>query len=594
MKKTLVLLLIGIIVYSNPIRASIKLNPIPQNVIMSGDSLVFSGLFKTYGMDDLKPNVLKILIEKTNGRIHEEGIPFRIGTKDSKSVKKYRNKIPDCKEGYYLSVRDNEIIVAGSDDRGLYYGLQTMGQLIIRNLSTKDSLFSLPKVEITDWPDVAVRGVVEGFYGQPWSHEARMGLIDFYSEHKLNTYIYGPKNDKYHSSPKWRQPYPQNEAEQLKELISYANDKEVDFVWAIHPGFDIKWNDDDRDKLIKKFESMYNLGVRAFAVFFDDISGKGTDAEMQVKLLNYINQNFIKSKKDLKPLIMCPTEYNRSRRKEETRYLEILGEKLDDDVHIMWTGDRALSDITSENIQWIQTLIKRKPYIWWNFPVTDYSNSRILMGEVYGIDKSIKTEVSGFVSNPMEYAEASKLALFSVADYTWNIEAYNSEKSWKEGIKSLLPDAYEAFECFCTHSSATGEVHYPRMESENIRKFAEKIMKQIQTESSYNDIDMEELKEEFERMKMSADKLYLAKSNMPLIQEIEPWIYAFDLWSQMGLEAIEMAEDIKNGNSDSARRRLEHIKILQARLSKNKRRASVGTAVIQPFVKGIMNFVETK
>ena len=115
MKKTLVLLLIGIIAYSNPIRASIKLNPIPQNVIMSGDSLVFSGLFKTYGMDDLKPNVLKILIEKINGRIHEDGIPFRIGTKNSKSVKKYRNKIPDCKEGYYLSVRDNEIIVMIED-----------------------------------------------------------------------------------------------------------------------------------------------------------------------------------------------------------------------------------------------------------------------------------------------------------------------------------------------------------------------------------------------------------------------------------------------------------------------------------------------
>lgn len=93
---------------------------------------------------------------------------------------------------------------------------------------------------------------------------------------------------------------------------------------------------------------------------------------MQVKLLNYINKNFIKRKGDIASLIMCPTEYNRSRRKVETHYLETLGDKLDSDIHIMWTGDRALSDITYENLKWIQELIKRNPYIWWNYPVTDF------------------------------------------------------------------------------------------------------------------------------------------------------------------------------------------------------------------------------
>ena len=128
----------------------------------------------------------------------------------------------------------------------------------------------------------------------------------------MNTYIYGPKDDPYHSSPNWRLPYPEKEAEQLQELVKVAKENEVDFVWAIHPGQDIKWNQEDRDNLLAKFEKMYDLGVRSFAVFFDDISGEGTNPVKQAELLNYIDENFVKVKKDVTPLVMCPTEYNKS------------------------------------------------------------------------------------------------------------------------------------------------------------------------------------------------------------------------------------------------------------------------------------------
>ena len=135
---------------------------------------------------------------------------------------------------------------------------------------------SLPEITVKDYPAVRYRGVVEGFYGTPWSHEARLRQLRFYGENKMNTYIYGPKNDPYHSCPGWRKPYPEKESAQIRELVKVAAENEVNFVWAIHPGQDIKWNDEDRRLLIAKLESMYNLGVRSFAVFFDDISGEGT------------------------------------------------------------------------------------------------------------------------------------------------------------------------------------------------------------------------------------------------------------------------------------------------------------------------------
>ena len=82
-------------------------------------------------------------------------------------------------------------------------------------------------------------------YGTPWSHEARLRQLRFYGENKLNTYIYGPKDDPFHSSPNWRKPYPAKEAARLAELVKVANENEVDFVWAIHPGLDIRCMDVD-------------------------------------------------------------------------------------------------------------------------------------------------------------------------------------------------------------------------------------------------------------------------------------------------------------------------------------------------------------
>lgn len=564
--------------------AAATLHPQPQQLAENGKKIHLPATFSPIGTDGLSPNTLRVLLRCTADRTAREGLPLRVGIRGDESVRKYKKQIPQRREGYYLSVSGREIVVAGNDRRGLYYGIRTLEQLIAQAAASD----SLPEVEITDWPDVARRGVVEGFYGTPWSHEARMSIIDFCSDHKLNTYIYGPKNDRYHRA-RWRQPYPEAEARQLQSLVAHAREREVDFVWAVHPGLDIKWNEEDRGKLVDKLESVYRLGVRAFAVFFDDI-GKGKNAAEQADLLNYINRNFIQAKGDVEPLIMCPSDYNRSRWHPETAYLETLGEKLDADVHIMWTGDRALSDITADNLTWVQTILKRRPYIWWNFPVTDFSNDRILMGEVSGITPAIRTDVSAFVSNPMEYAEASKLALYSVADYTWNTGAYDAEASWYEGIRSLLPDAAEAFACFCRHSSATGEAHYPKAESECIRPAADRFLKQYTQSGNWQAEDMQALKDEFDRMALATDELKLAESNLPLTCEIAPWITAFGLWAQMGQETLALAEAATENDPKAFDYALKRIGLLKRLLEKNNqetRPASIGTAVIQPFVRTV-------
>ena len=537
---------------------NVSLQPPPQQLIVQNKTIDLPAVYQLNGGEEANPHAVKVLKELLSGKqSSKKGMLISIGEKGDKSVRKYSRRIPDHEEGYYLSVNEKEIVLAGNDERGTYYALQTFAQLL------KDG--KLPEVEIKDYPSVRYRGVVEGFYGTPWSHQARLSQLKFYGKNKMNTYIYGPKDDPYHSAPNWRLPYPDKEAAQLQELVAVANENEVDFVWAIHPGQDIKWNQEDRDLLLAKFEKMYQLGVRSFAVFFDDISGEGTNPQKQAELLNYIDEKFAQVKPDINQLVMCPTEYNKSWSNPNGNYLTTLGEKLNPSIQIMWTGDRVISDITRDGISWINERIKRPAYIWWNFPVSDYVRDHLLLGPVYGNDTTIAKEMSGFVTNPMEHAESSKIAIYSVASYAWNPAKYDTWQTWKDAIRTILPSAAEELECFAMHNSDLGpNGHgYRREESMDIQPAAERFLKAFKEGKNYDKADFETLQYTFERMKESADILLMNTENKPLIVEITPWVHQFKLTAEMGEEVLKMVE---GRNESYFLRKYNHVKALQQQM----------------------------
>lgn len=477
------------------------------------------------------PHAAEALKQLLPNKQEKTGFKIILGKKGDKAVKKYAKKVPSHKEGYYIEVNDNSIVIAGADARGAFYGVQTLAQMVRQG--------DLSLCTIEDYPDIDFRGVVEGFYGTPWSHEARMRQLEFYGKNKMNTYIYGPKDDPYHSSPNWRKPYPEKEAAQIHELIEQATRHEVNFVWAIHPGKDIKWTDADRDALIQKFEAMYQLGVRSFAVFFDDISGDGTDPVRQAELLNYIDNHFIQKKHDVSPLVMCPTEYNKSWSNVEGGYLTTLGEKLNPSIHVMWTGDRVIACIDKPTLDWINPLIRRKAYIWWNFPVNDYVRDHLLLGPVYGNAKDIKDDMSGFVSNPMEHAESSKISLYSVADYTWNLDTYDSIRSWKHAIKDLLPQKAAYLETFATHCSDLGPNGHGFRRDESV--FLQPVLK-VLAQDMHQTEALDSVLRECMLLETACDVLLADNENPALIQEMRPWLKQGKLLGEYGQCVLQMVK----------------------------------------------------
>lgn len=579
---TAALFLGGVLQAQNPLPA---IHPQPQEVTLSTNRLKAPHGFTLSGMQHPDEDAMRLIRQTLSITDNSEALPLKITSLEDRT--------PELKRSgaYLLVITPEEIDIAISDSRGLFYAAQTLQQLA---QTDGQGNTTLPLGVIKDYPDVAYRGTVEGFYGDPWSHTDRIEQLRFYGKMKMNTYIYGPKDDPYHSSPNWRKPYPEKEAAQIKDLVKEAAANKVDFVWAIHPGLDIKWTDEDRMNVLNKFGMMYDLGVRSFAVFFDDISGEGAKADKQADLLNFLQKEFIEKKEGVSPLIMCPTEYNRAWAGSD--YLDVLGRTLDPAIHVMWTGNSVIHDITLEGQEWVNKRIQRPSYVWWNFPVSDYCRDHLLMGPSYGLDPNAAHAMSGFVANPMERAEASKVALYGVADYAWNMKAYNPESDFAEACRYVLPEAPEAFRTFCENNCDPGPNghRYRRDESIRYAESAEAFLHDFR-QHNYNADAADRMNRLFAEITAAPAAIETSR-NKALIDEIKPWLMQFHLLGKAGQKAIRTAETGQGEDRAatwqsylSLTSLLDSMRTIDRTYNQNpyQKGVKVGSRVLTPFVQEI-------
>lgn len=545
----------------------IVVNPTPQSMLRDDSrKLDISGGFRIKD----KPGRMGAALEGfSKGGVR---LSLDYGTKAAKKL-----GVKNVSGAYALSIGPKGIDICGYDERGAFYALQTLRQ-IMESPAAKGG--SLPSIEINDYPDLPNRGVVEGFYGTPWSHKVRLSLIDFYGKFKLNTYQYGPKDDPFHSSPNWREPYPEKQAAQIKELVDACRRNYVNFVWAVHPGKDIKWNEEDYQNLLKKFDMMYALGVRSFAIYFDDISGDGTNPVKQVELLNRLDREFVKAKGDVDGLTICPTDYSKLWANPTPQgSLSIYGNTLDPSVKVFWTGDVVCSDLTRSTLDWVDSRIKRPAYYWWNFPVTDYARQVVMQGPAYGLDTTLTDQnLCGILSNPMEHGEASKVALYGVADYAWNVHSYNPMDSWERAVAEVAPGAAEAYRTFAINSCDT-ETGYRRAESWETNTF--RI-------GDYTQQQYDALMATFEKVAAAPEQMEKGCANALLVGELKPWLDQFGKLGRRGVNTLRLVKTYEGGDDASF-----WAGYLSNRMSDSDRKAyeahKSGTMKLQPFYEQAMD-----
>ena len=297
---------------------------------------------------------------------------------------------------------------------------------------------------------IPIRGVVEGFYGLPWSHAQRLEFMSFCRQHNLNAYIYAPKDDPYHRA-QWRESYPDHQLNRLKELIAAANQNQVEFIFAVSPGLDLDYSDQDFDFMINKLSTLYNIGCRRFAVFFDDITAhNGAD---QAAFLNRINKSFVETHHDIKPLITVPTEYFRLDMIDEKGavkdYTRDFSAALDKNILVLYTGDAVVCPTVSDEQYNAANLICNRPLgLWFNYPVNDYLPQKPALGPV---DK-LPHNLPAVFFNPMSAFELSKIALATASDFAADPDHYDPQASWDNAIDDLFGDQASDMKKFAAHS----------------------------------------------------------------------------------------------------------------------------------------------
>ena len=290
-----------------------------------------------------------------------------------------------------------------------------------------------------------LRGVIEGFYGPPWSHEERLDLVRFCATHGLNTWVHAPKDDPYHRAS-WREPYPENELAQLGELVTLCHEAGVDFAYAIAPGLDICYSQEaEWERLLAKIEQVRSVGVVHFQLLWDDVEHKlhcpedealyGRAERPTGAAQAPFTNRFAREIEQPGPLVVCPMAYAQTC---DGPYRRSFAPHLDDGVVLYWTGPEVVSlAITKDELDMsVHRYTDHEHLLWDNFPVNDWDATVLHLGPLRGRDPNLaRGKLRGIVANAMVQAVPSKLALATVAEWARDPFAYDMLGSYERALR---------------------------------------------------------------------------------------------------------------------------------------------------------------
>ena len=364
-----------------------------------------------------------------------------------------------------------QLLIVGEHTDATFCGLASLEQMLDGGTT------AMPCVTLYDYADIRDRGVIEGYYGVPYSAEVTKDLFRFMARYKMNTYMYGAKSDPYHSQ-RWAEPYPTSitpeqlrigylTQDMLRDITAVGHATKVNFIWAIHPGtaFTDANNTDVLSRIMQKFSDMHKLGVRQFGVFVDDVGVPNDDAtlrlaadrltELQRRIDERWNQHGSVATDTVKPLHYVPQLYAFSWVSPEQgkRFFGSLS-SVPEKVRIYITGAAVWSVPNSADLATVRDWLGHDTSWWWNYPCNDNDVTKLFTMDTYGnfhdeqhittlarLEPSLKGTPT-LIINPMQQGEVSKIALFSVADYAWNNRAFDNHQSWEASLSAVVGKKY--------------------------------------------------------------------------------------------------------------------------------------------------------
>jgi hyaluronoglucosaminidase len=292
-------------------------------------------------------------------------------------------------------------------------------------------------------------GLIEGFFGRPWSWTQRAEAVRFLSPHGYRFYLYAPKADAW-LRRRWQEPYPAAELAELAALREICRAERVRFGIGLSP-FELHLDPGRgwQDRLAAKLAELAQLRPDDLAILFDDMRGDVPDlAERQAAIVNFAAERGVADR-----ILCCPYYYSDDPildvafGERPAFYLEQLGRLLDPAIRVFWTGAEVCArEFTPGHLARVAGQLGRKPTLWDNYPANDGARmaQHLHLRGVTGRPGDIAGQIAGHGVNPASQPLLSRVPLLTLAESYAEGDGYDYAAAFRRAARSVLGDALAA------------------------------------------------------------------------------------------------------------------------------------------------------
>jgi beta-N-acetylglucosaminidase len=270
----------------------------------------------------------------------------------------------------------------------------------------------------------AVSGVLEGFYGQPWTWDEREAVMTRCVAAGLDWYVWGPKSDPLHRKA-WREPFSEEHLDGFRQLVALDGlHLGVALAPGLSPGTSVA---DDVSALFNKLSPVLEIGAELVMIAFDDLEPDLADGARHAEIISALMEHCT-AFPELR-WVAIPVHYAAV---TSTDYLSAFSGGLPPDVFIGWTGPLVVNEtLSAVDAERFSDAVDGRPLLLWdNYPVNDaVMADRVFLHPATGRDPLLSEFCAAYLANAGVQAWLSLPALLGAGAY---VTTGVSEAKWDD------------------------------------------------------------------------------------------------------------------------------------------------------------------